>query len=243
MFNLNNKQVKLTTLTTRTEGADIPAISLRCVISMSNTVLDDFAPGLLTSFFEKQKKDQVELIKSDMLPDLKFKKMEKFSWKEEFENVLVRINEEIEQDNARFIFPDCTLKNFKFELKQGGTVDVEFTINCNPEPDAVGWLYGHQKKTMPMTIEAGEEPQLHGFDDIESDDKAPLVLDPKTEKLLTFIKEKGETTIEPHDVANHFQWTDKKARKLLGELVDAELISEVLGQGYFYTAAEEVQEA
>lgn len=243
MFNLNNECVKLLDLTTRTEGADVPAITLKCEISMSNDVLDNFAPGLLKSFYEKQEKEQVELIKSDMLPDLRYQELEELSWSKEFENVLVRINEEIEQENARFIFPDCTLKKFKFGLNQGGTVSVKFNINCKPEPEAVGWLYGHQKQTMPLTIEAGEAPVLEGFEFTEVSDKAPLVLDPKTEKLLMFIKEKGEATIEPHDVANHFQWTDKKAQKLLGELVDAELISEVLGQGYFYTAAEEVQEA
>ena len=239
MFNLNNKHVKLTTLTTRTEGADIPAASLRCEISMSNDVLDDFAQGLLKAFYKKQKKDQVELIKTDMLPDLKFQKMKKFSWDEEFENVIVRIMEEIEQDNARFIFPECTLKNFKFELKQGGSVIVEFTINCKPEPEAIGWLYGHQKCTMPLTIEAGEAPQLEAFEPIEANDSAPVVLDPKADMIASFIKKKGDEPIMTQDVADHFQMQTSKAKKILKGLIEANIISEVLDKGYFYTEAKQ----
>ena len=118
MFNLENKYVILTNLTTRTEKHgpenDVPAASLRCEISMSNDVLNDFAPGLLKAFYEKKKKEQVESIKSDMFPDLKFECLKKFSIDKEYENVRVRINEEIDQDNARFIFSECTIKNFKF---------------------------------------------------------------------------------------------------------------------------------
>ena len=243
MFNLDNKYVTLATLTTRTEGADIPAASLSCKIDMDNSVLDDFAPGLLKSFYEKQEKEQVELIKSDMLPDLKYQNMKKFSWSEEFENVLVRINEEIEQDNARFIFPECTIKNFKFELKQGGTVVVHFTINCKPESDAIGWLYSHQKQQMPITIEAGEAQQLEGFDDVMTDTDAPLVLDPKSDMIAEFIKDKGDKTIMAIDVSDHFQMKASQAKNILSQLVEAEILSEVLDKGYFYTKADEAKEA
>ena len=240
MFNLENKYVILSTLTTRTEGADIPAASLRCAISMSNEVLNDFAPGLLQSFYEKHKKEQVELIKSDMLPDLKYQNMKKFSWDEEFENVCVRINEEIEQENARFIFAECTLKNFKFELKQGGSVIVEFTINCKPEPEAVGWLYGHQKQQMPITIEAGEKPQLEGFDDIEPEESSKVeALDHSADMVVTFIKDrKDDEKIEALDISNHFQFTMEKSERILELLIVRDIISKVLDKGYFYTKAE-----
>lgn len=239
MFNLENKDVVLSTLTTRTEGADIPAASLRCAISMNNTVLDDFAPGLLNSFYEKHKKEQVELIKSDMLPDLKFQKMKKFSWDEEFENVLVRINENIEVENARFIFPECTLKNFKFELKQGGSVIVEFTINCKPEAEAIGWLYSHQKSSIPITVEAGEAPQLEGFEEAsEASEEAPVKLDPKAEEVLVLIQlRKEDEVIEALDVSNKLNITMKKTEALLAQLVEANLVTKVL-KAYVYNDAD-----
>lgn len=236
MFNLENKYVILTTLTTRTEGADVPAISLRCEISMNNDVLNDFAPGLLQSFYEKHEKERVELIKNDMLPDLKFQKMKKFSWDEEFENVRVKIMEEIDQDTARFIFAESTIKNFKFELKQGGSVVVQFTINCKPEGAAVGWLYSRQKQQMPITLEAGEAPQLEGFEDVETvevEDNAEYsraMLSPKADMIATFINDNPGK--EALDVSNHFQLSIKKAEAVLNELIAANMINQVL-KGYF----------
>lgn len=236
MFNLTNKYVKLEKLTTRTEGADIPAATLTCEISMSNDVLNDFSNGLLKSLYEKQKKEQVELINDELLPDLRYQELEEISWSQEFENVILRIPEEVNENNARFIFTDCTLKKFKFGLKQGGSVAVKFNINCKPEGDAIGWLYSKQKQTIPMTLEAGETPQLEGFDEVQSIQKEETPKDkksklsPKADMVATFIHDKPGS--EVLDISNHFQLTMKKAETVLSELVEAEIINKVL-KGYF----------
>ncbi len=163
MFQLKCKDVLLDNLTTRTEkhgDEDMPAASLKCSIDMANTILEEFAPGLLASLYERREKEQAELIKNDMLPDLKFHHMKPIAFDLELENYRFLVVNNIEHSHNDYIVPDCTLKNFKFELKDGGTVNISFTINCSPEPDAIAYFYEQQKHNVLMTLEAPENAQV-----------------------------------------------------------------------------------
>lgn len=160
MFELKCQQVLLANLTTRVEkhgDEDKPAASLKCEITLANTVLDQFNPKLLKAFYENNEaKAQAELIKNDMFPDLKFLPLKPISWDEEYENNRVLLVNDLNPEEVNFILADCTLKGFSFTMKDGGSVTVSFTINCDPSGEAIGWLYNMQKHNILITIEAPE---------------------------------------------------------------------------------------
>ena len=56
------------------------------------------------------------------------------------------------------------MKSFKFEMKDGGSVLVGFTINCKPDGEAVAWLYDHQLRNILMTIEPPAQTELEEFE-------------------------------------------------------------------------------
>lgn len=166
MFELICKEIILENLTTRTEkhgDEDMPAASLKCAIDVSNQILDQFAPGLLESLYERKQKDQAELIKNDMFPDLKFHHLKPLSFELELEGYRFLLVNNLEHKNNDHIIPDATLKNFKFELKDGGSVHVTFTINCAPEPDAIAYFYKQQKHQILVTLEPPEEAKVEDF--------------------------------------------------------------------------------
>lgn len=166
MFELKQKDVKLTNLTTRTERhgeEDVPAISIKCQLETSNKVLDAFSPKLLPAFYECKEKAQVELIKNDMFPDLKMPEIKPIAWDREYAEYRVLLCKHLSPDEAEHILPDCTLKGFKFELKDGGSVIVSFTINCRPSPEAVAYLYKMQGHDIMVTLEPPKEAQLEEF--------------------------------------------------------------------------------
>lgn len=174
MFNLECKDVKLQKLTTRTEKhghEEVPAASLTCEITLPNTVLDCFDSALLQAFYENkdnEDREQGELIEGD-LRDYRFSKIKSIPWEDEYTGVRVKLINDLDHDEARFIFPECKIKSFKFEMKDGGSVLVGFTINCQPSGEEIGWLYDHQKKNVLMTIEPPEPQVLEGFEELEEE--------------------------------------------------------------------------
>lgn len=164
MFELKCKDVRLDNLTTRTEkhgDEDKPAASLKCSIDVSNQVLEQFAPGLLTALYEQKEKDQAELIKNDMFPDLRFHHLKPIAFELELEGYRFLVVNNLDHAHNDFIIADVTLKNFKFELKDGGSVHMSFTINCEPSPEAVAYFYKQQKHEVLITLEAPEQAQVN----------------------------------------------------------------------------------
>ena len=82
MFKLNESRATMEKVTTFTEnhGQEIKhGQSLKMKVTMANTVLDQFEPGLMAAFFERGDEDDLDLVEQgspDMLPDLRFPDMQ-----------------------------------------------------------------------------------------------------------------------------------------------------------------------
>lgn len=238
MFELKQKDVLLSTLTTRTEkngDEDVPAASLRCEITMSNQVLEMFSPKLLSAFYEKRDKAQGELIQDDMLKDLKFSHIKPIKWDAEYENYRVILVNDLEPSEARFILADCTLKNFVFELEEGGSVSIQFTINCHPTGEAVAWLYEQQKYNVLMTLEAPEPAQLEdlaeGFGAMESTNEGLDVnrIDELFGVTIDLFRKGGSVSIS--GLQRHYQIGYNRAANLIEQLASAGWVSPPDAQG------------
>jgi hypothetical protein len=227
MFELNCKDVKLKSLTTRTEKhghEKVPAASLKCAVTMPNTMLEKFDSRLLNSFYENKKAEQGELLENDMFPDLLFEKLGVIPWGEEYDCVRVKVINDLNTEEARFIFPECKVKGFKFTFKDGGSVDIEFTINCRPEDSEIGWLYGRQEKNIMLTIEPPEEAQLDSFDGFEESEGSEQEestggRSKHFDSAVEFMRSTDVPTIE--GITAFFQITQSAAKKLLAELESA----------------------
>jgi hypothetical protein len=164
MFEVTKEDLLLKNVTLRTENhgdEKVPAASLKLEYEGQNSILNQFDAKLLPSLYEAKDKEQAELIQDDLLPDLKFNHIKPLAWDDEYEGYRVRLVNDLEPEEARFIFDDCVLKGFKFELKDRGFVKVSFTINCRPEPEAIAWLYNQLEHNALITLEPPEETQLH----------------------------------------------------------------------------------
>jgi len=173
-----------------------------------------------------------------MFPDLKHENFEPLKLKKEFPDCRVKIHEDINTEDFRFIFPECTLKSFSFEPKTGGTVVIEFTINCVPTGAEFGWLYDNQKRKLLMTIEPAEEQQLEGFESPVEEVKKPVVKlveepsepvvsnvvnlkerDPLFEMAINFMRKSGKCQIK--EIRAHFQIGSQRVSNLIAELEKA----------------------
>lgn len=175
MFNCKRKDSYLANLNTRTEthGDEVvPVATITLRSEHKNTVLDQFHPDLLESFYAKAKHDkkQMELVNSqlaqqDMFTELKYPKMKPFVWDEKYPGYRIKFIDELapESDACHVILGDCELTGIKFQMKANGIVMIEYKANCYPTGDDVIWLYSHQGLNVMVTVlppEADKQQKL-----------------------------------------------------------------------------------
>lgn len=114
----------------------VTAIDINFKFDARNDVLNHFHPDLLQSMYrasEGQGQDQdqldgVEVVSN--LPVLKFPSLNPVKWEQRYAGYLLEIDYGLGGSRALKL-EGCDVGKFAFDMKEGGTVEVKFQIQCN----------------------------------------------------------------------------------------------------------------
>lgn len=151
-------KVTLTSVNPRAEHHGdqlVPAIDLRFTLNMNSAVLNLIHPGLREAFY--QEPSQAGLLPPDELQNgdqLRFEKLSApFAWKEEVPGCTLMIDYGL-GGPSNVNLADCKLHKQSFDLQEGGTTKVGFTLSATHSLDApaAGHLCLSIKKDMHITL-------------------------------------------------------------------------------------------
>jgi hypothetical protein len=158
MFNIKETTVKFGNLNTRSElngKTRRPAADINFSAQLPNSVLNDFAPGLLQFLYEPPKNpDLAEQADPDAATALRFPQIGlPLDFELELLNRTITIDYGLGGE-SNIVLPECTVHKFKVTPQNGGTVLVGFQISAHPDKQQAGWLYEHQQQDIVLTITA-----------------------------------------------------------------------------------------
>ena len=177
MFEFKNKDVKVAHINIREEKHEddpVLAVDVKLKGDMPNPALDKLAPGLLVSLYGATE-EQEELFEGAPLTKLRYPAMGVITWAMSPLDVAITFHR-VTKD-VRVV---GTIKALKMVPKDGGTVEVTFTVQSTPEPDLVGQLSGMLGTDQESTLEllAPKEPAAGTAKSLEDVFESP---DPDTE--------------------------------------------------------------
>lgn len=163
MFALTNQPVKFTNFNARSElngDKRRPAADINCTALLPNSILNDFAPGLLLAMYEPPKNpDIVEQADPDAATALRYPQMGlPLDWELVQENRTLVIDFGLGGD-SNLTLPECRVHKFKLTPQNGGSVLVGFQISAHPDEKQAGWLYEHQQTDITISLEAPKEDE------------------------------------------------------------------------------------
>lgn len=145
MFQLEAHEACISNLNSRIErNGDERALAadVKFTTSASNSVLDQFGPGLKEAFFRKPTKgEQPDLpnIGGSGLSAVKFPSLEPLKLAHELTGYELQIDGLLEGTEP-IVLVDVKLKRFVFEPKEGGSVELSFTASANVDADELAEL-------------------------------------------------------------------------------------------------------
>lgn len=138
VFSLDNQNGKLSNINIRTEkhgDEDVVACDLRLLVPISNEQLSEFHPQLRNGLFEIKDSPQSYLV--DRVPtSLKFPQVAPFKWELDMPNCDFSVHWGVTDVSLGGV----TACKFRMEPKEGGTVNVELTVQAKPTSEQVGKL-------------------------------------------------------------------------------------------------------
>jgi hypothetical protein len=172
MFMLEKQTAVLQHINPRTEkhgDANVPALDMKIIATMPNVVMDQFHHLMRASFYRKMGKAEAEAASAGDGPDLadrasapedgliklKMPHGPLYPWNEEFSGYTGTIAYGI--GGSDIPLTDGHLSRFKFDMKDGGSVIISFTISCKPSEEQVGKLYGLLGKDITIDLTPPEE--------------------------------------------------------------------------------------
>lgn len=153
-------EATLRTLTPRTEKHgedDVSAVSLGLTIRGPNTLLDYLSKGLRETLY-KPVEDQEQLPGVEpSTPLLRVRGIESVRLDACFEGWTLKIDRGIDQSNP-IALGGAKVDAFAVEPSEGGTIDLLFRVGSSDiDEDEAGWLFGHLKQSIWITLHAPEE--------------------------------------------------------------------------------------
>lgn len=154
--------MKLSNVNVRSElhGAEREAASdLKFEVSISNDILSDLDPALKSTFYcyDDARKDLADQGKKEpgFLPHLKFPKMaQAIKWNEEMESANIAITEP--GAKSAIELKEVKVNNLQFTPKDGGTVVLEFRVQCRPDEKIFGKLAMLVQSDVEVTLSEAE---------------------------------------------------------------------------------------
>jgi hypothetical protein len=162
MFELTQPtEALLKTFTPRTEkhgDQEVSAASLGLKIAGANTLLDILQPGLRDALYMAvEGQDQLPGMPPNT-PLLRVKGVESVKLAACFEGWTLKIDRGIDADDP-FVIGGSKCDKYVVTPHQGGSVDIDFRVGSSDiDETEAGWLYGHQKHDITITLHAPEKP-------------------------------------------------------------------------------------
>lgn len=165
-LSFHKEKFRIANLNTREEKhGDEPAIGedIKLVARMGNAVLDKFDPALRHSFYVSDG-SQHEIEGMDSTPTRILPQIESVKWLTKLEHVRLELHD------AEFPKRSATLHNgkikaFTFEMLDGGTVEVTFTVSFSkPEEDEIIKVRAMLFQSVPISLDIlPPEPEPDNF--------------------------------------------------------------------------------
>jgi hypothetical protein len=163
LFQLTTEtETELTTFVGRTQKAgkeDVPAVTFRLKLSsVHNGILDLFSPTIRATAY-KAVEGQEDLPGVEAAtPILRSKDLKHWAPETRLEGWTVTMARGRNDDTA-LVMGACKLDDFRFDLEEGGHVDIDFRVSTADVDEAgAGMLWGRQKRLVFVRIEAPELP-------------------------------------------------------------------------------------
>lgn len=158
---LQPTEALLKTFTPRTEkhGEDeVSAASLGLRITGANTLLDILQPGLRDMLYKAVEGQEQLPGMPPNTPLLRAKGVESIKLTACFEGWTLKIDRGMDAD-APFVIGSSKCDKYVVTPHEGGSVDIDFRLGSSDiDETEAGWLYGHQKQTITITLHAPEKP-------------------------------------------------------------------------------------
>lgn len=156
MFELNDATAKVANFNPRAEkhGEENKlAGDLKCVAVTNSSVLDFFSKDLRKALYRKATQgEQQDLIEgADGLTAVKFPRLGSLSWAEEYPGYELVIGTGLGLSEP-LVISDVTLKRFKFEPLEGGSLAVTFSAVFHPSPEDAGLLCALIQNDVQLTL-------------------------------------------------------------------------------------------
>ncbi|WP_045764639.1 hypothetical protein [Xanthomonas albilineans] len=190
MFQLDDATAKVANFNPRAEkhGDDnVTAGDIKIVTTVSNGVLDHFSKHLRTALYRKALKgEQQDLIEGgDALVAVKFPRIGAIAWDEEFPGYEIEIGGGLGLAEP-LVLVDVTLKKFRFEPLEGGSVAVTFSAICHPDAEEAGQLCQLIQNDVQLTVrpptKPAQQPEPDVGDTLDQQDAADA--DAEAQRLI-----------------------------------------------------------
>lgn len=152
-FQLSNATATLQHWHPRTEGGDdVPAVTLKISCAQPADVLVFFSPTLKAHLFSTEK---------DLAGEVMAVRDPHIEYPIGLDHQMAGASVVIEYGLGKIELADCEVKDFRITPMAGGTVVVEFKVNCKPDAEKhLPKLYVLQKKGITITITPVEPPTM-----------------------------------------------------------------------------------
>lgn len=145
MFELQNAAAKVANFNPRAEkhgGENVTAGDIKFEVTASSGVLDHFHADLRAALYRKAVAgEQQDLIDgADALVAVKFPRVGSLAWDEEFPGYEIELDADGLGLSEPLLLVDVTLKKFRFEPLEGGSVAITFNAICHPDAEDAGTL-------------------------------------------------------------------------------------------------------
>lgn len=155
MFSLKEQKAKLNHINGREEkNVEEIAFDLKVTCEMHNSVLNMFHDHLLDAFYkidQEQAQQTFDDIGTNHKSALKFLKMAPIAWGHEMVGCAVIIGYGV-GGPSDITMEDCKVNNFRFVMREGGTVAVTFRVITHPAEEDIGKLYSLLKQEITISI-------------------------------------------------------------------------------------------
>lgn len=176
MLQLETALATLANVNLRTEkvGKDNvrPAADLKFTVNIPNTQLDQISDGLLASLYKRpnEKGHQADLTAPDpnAMTTLRHPKAKPWQSTEDWPGYFAQIQAG-EFDLKDVELDKVTLKSITCEAKNGGTVELSFSLGCHPTGADVGVLYELMGKEIDLSL---NPPAIGDLEKLRAEAKA-----------------------------------------------------------------------
>lgn len=144
MFQLDKHDSQFANLNSRIErhgDERVLAADMKFSTSVGNATLDGIEKGLREAFFRKPGKGEQQTLPNigETLTAVKFPNIEPIRLSHEFSGYEVQIDGTLETTEP-VILVDASIKKLVLDFKEGGSVELSFTVSANVEPDELAEL-------------------------------------------------------------------------------------------------------